>query len=542
VNPDDLDLARLRFKVTDFALTPSVAVGRLASTAAAADCPACGAASRRVHSHYTRTVADLPGHGRPVVLRLVVRRFRCSSPECPRVVFCERLPGLAGPRSRSTPRLAGLHRLVGLALGGEPGSRLADDLAVPTSPDTILRRVKDAEIEPHPPARFVGIADWAFRKGHTYGTVVVDLERGRVLDLLPDREAATVERWLKAHPGVEVVTRDRSAAYAKGVGNGAPGATQVADRWHLLKNLREAVEGLFERLADTVKGACAESPATSTAQLPVPPAGVAAPTGGAECPDAGARPDPREGAFRQAGSLHAQGVPIRDVAARLGLSRNTVRRYLRTGRLPDRRRGGPAANKLSAHTAWIDRRIAEGVACAARLHRELAGRGVRVSPATVRRAVAGRLVAAGRQARPGRGSAPPPPVPTPRRLSFEWVRRPDRREPDAHDRLERARAASAELGEGLGLGLADEFADLVRQRATTTFDDWLARAGQSSCGELRRFAEGVRQDEAAVRAGVGTRWSNGPVEGHVNRLKVIKRQMYGRAGLDLLRRRVVNSA
>ncbi len=339
---------------------------------------------------------------------------------------CERLAGVAGPHARSTARLAGLHRLVGLALGGEPGSRLAGELAVPTSADTLLRRVKDAEVEPAPPARFVGIDDFAFRRVQTYGTVVVDLERGRVIDLLPDREAATVEAWLKAHPGAEAVTRDRAGAYAKGVSDGAPGAAQVADRWHLLKNLREAVECLFERLAGAIDAALHEEPPKPTPEPTPPPAAPDAPSAPPE-----PKPDPRRAAFDRARELAARGVPVLEIAARVGLARNTVRRYLRTGRLPDRRRGRPAAGKLSAHAAWIDRRIAGGVASAARLHRELIELGVRASPATVRRAVAARLAAAGQQRRPGRPT-PAPPAPTPRRLSFDWVRRPERRDPDAH--------------------------------------------------------------------------------------------------------------
>ena len=124
-----------------------------------------------------------------------------------------------------------------------------------TSPDTLLRRVKRLKNESAPPPRIVGIDDWAWRKGQRYGTIVVDLERGDVIDLLPDRDAETVAAWLKAHPGVEVVSRDRSAAYAQAATEGASQAEQVADRWHLLKNLREAVERVLERHSAAVDAA-----------------------------------------------------------------------------------------------------------------------------------------------------------------------------------------------------------------------------------------------------------------------------------------------
>jgi transposase len=192
-----------------------------------APCPDCGHDAHRVHSRYSRRLADLPCFGVPVRLELTVRRFRCPSPGCPRRIFAERLPGFAGKHARTTDRLRRSHEAIGSALGGEAGSRLAVLVAMPTSPDTLLRRVKRLEDVPGPPPRVVGIDDWAWRKGHRYGTVVVDLERGDVVDLLPDRDADTVAAWLKAHPGVEVVSRDRSSTYAQAATEGAPQAAQA---------------------------------------------------------------------------------------------------------------------------------------------------------------------------------------------------------------------------------------------------------------------------------------------------------------------------
>ena len=238
----------------------------LETTASTASCPLCGSLARRVHSRYTRRLADLPCFGRAVEVRITARRFFCTEPECPRRIFVERLPGFAAPYARTTSRLHNAHEAIGSALGGEPGSRLTVRLAIATSPDTLLRRVKQLEGESAAPPRFVGIDDWAWRKGRRYGTIVVDLERGDVIDLLPDRDATTVKKWLDEHPGVELISRDRSSSYAQAAAESAPKAQQVADRWHLLKNLREAIERLFERRTDKVSEAV-KAPATAIESL-----------------------------------------------------------------------------------------------------------------------------------------------------------------------------------------------------------------------------------------------------------------------------------
>jgi transposase len=515
----------------------------LAITTPHAACPVCGSDARRIHSRYTRRLADLPCFGRAVRLHVTVRRFSCPHPDCPRRIFAERLPGFAEPHARTTARLQQTHTEIGYALGGGAGARRAIGLAMPTSPDALLRRVKQIEDSSLPPPRFVGIDDWAWRKGQRYGTIVVDLQRSRVVDLLPDRDADTVTNWLKEHPGVELISRDRWSDYAQAAAEAAPEAQQVADRWHLLKNLREAIERLFERESATIaqvlktaEPAPGSGPAeTGTlateerplAEQPSPPQ-----------PEAPAAASPRQQAqqakrerrverFERVRELHRQGRSIRGIARELGLSREAVRRYLRRGTCPDWRPGRPARSGLDRYRKEIDRRIAEGCTNASELHRDLAAQGCRLSYPSVRRYVSKRLAAAEKsRARVNAAKAPAPPLPSARHLSFAWVRRREDRAEDQQVRLNAVRNGSPELS--AALDLADTFAALIRKQSPMTLTDWLARAESSSCPELQRFAAGIRRDKSAVGVAVRGPWSNGPLEGHVNRLKMIKRQMYGR--------------
>jgi len=233
--------------VTEVERTPVGLVLPAFVPTASATCPHCGTVSTRVHSYYTRRPYDLPISGQPALLLLQLRRFRCLAATCPAATFSERLPTLLAPAAQRTLRLNAALRDLALAFGGQAGARQSARTAMTASGDTLLRRAHTAALPAPATPRLLGIDDFAFHKGQVYGTILTDGETHAVVDLLPDRTAETAAAWLKEHPGIEVVTRDRAGEYARGVRAGAPEAVQVADRFHLIKNAGEVLERVVQR-------------------------------------------------------------------------------------------------------------------------------------------------------------------------------------------------------------------------------------------------------------------------------------------------------
>ena len=239
----------------------SIGAGRVSISAASGTrrsrCPLCGRGSSRVHSRYTRTLSDLPWHGISVELEVRARRFFCEEASCERKIFCERLPDVAA-RARKTGRLEEALLAIVLELGGTAGARLAAELGILVGRVALLARAKGAPApELGGKVRVLGVDDFAFRRGARYGTILVDLERRRVVDLLPERSQESLVGWLERHPEVETATRDRSNIYREALTKGAPEATQVADRWHLLHNLALVLEEFLLQKGPALREAAA---------------------------------------------------------------------------------------------------------------------------------------------------------------------------------------------------------------------------------------------------------------------------------------------
>jgi transposase len=513
--------------------------------AGSASCPRCGQASAQVHGGYRRTVADGAAGGRPMLIVLQVRRFRCRNPGCPAVTFAEQARGLSERyRRRSIPLLAMLAGF-GLELAGRAAARLAGTLGIAVHPSTVLRLVAatpDQEITAAP--EVLGVDDFALAKGHVYGTVLVDMRTGDVVDLLPDREAASFQAWLTAHPGAGIICRDRAGNYAEGARAGAPDAIQVADRWHLWHNLAEYAEktvaghrGCLKDQPGSGDAGGSDAPGTDGTPEQEPPGQA---EGGKVPPDGFLDACGRERRLvtrtrdRYAeirGRLDA-GESLSAISRVTGLDRKTVQRFARADSADELLgKATSRESRLDEFKPYICQRWNQGVTDAAALHAELRERGWAGSVQTVRRYV-----------RPFRQAAaapdPAPAVPKTRQITRWLLTRPDHLQPDEQAQLQAIRARCPHIDALAGHVTA--FAEMMTARTgSRDLEAWLAAVEADDRSGLRSLAAGIRNDIQAVTNGLTLHWNSGRVEGTVNKIKMIKRQMYGRAGFDLLRKRVI---
>jgi len=535
----------------------------LTAVGATAVCPLCQQRSTTVRSTYTRTVADLPWSGLTVSLQVQTRRFACPVESCERKTFCERLTQFVAVYGLRTDNARAALRRIARALGGKAGARLAVHQGIGVSRMTLLRLIHAAPAVEAPPPRVIGIDDWSRRRGRRYGSIVVDLERHRTIDLLPDRTAETFATWLRAHPGIEVISRDRAGAYADGARHGAPQAIQVADRWHLLANMREAVERVLTREQGSVRAAAVVLYPASVADVAV----AAGYDARAEMPvSVGARGPPapspprtrvqeehharrmrRQARYTEVLALHRQGLGQRTIARTLGVGRHTIRTFLRAGTFPERRARTTSTTILTPFEPYLRGRWDAGCQHVPTLWAELRARGFTGSLRTVRGHVArwrAEPARCGPQPKhPLRKRVPTPAPPAVRTFSVRqatWLMLRQPADLDAEEQAYLEELLRVCTPAATACRLAQAFFALVRDRDAAALEGWLDEAERSDLPEMGGFAGGIRRDRAAVDAGLTLDWSQGQTEGFVNKLKTLKRQMFGRAGLDLLRERMLD--
>jgi len=422
---------------------------------------------------------------------------------------------------------------LAFVLGGELGTVTTHLLAMPVSASTLLRLTRTTEDKDIGTVRILGIDDWANKKRHHYGTILVDLERHEVIDLLPDRSAETLANWLKAHSEVELITRDRWRNYAEAVHSALPNAVQVADRFHLIRNLVDALKKIFDRkgpiirdaareLALEKQGDSAESTIETTEPQPV---------------DLEAAKSWQELRFEEVKKLQAQGVSIREIARQLKIHRNTIRKYFQLESYQPRPITPQSTLKAAPYMDYMMKRWNDGVHNYTTIYKELVEKfEYDGSYGGVTRAM-GKLFKNGTLKAPVK--VPQLYIPRLSAQSAAWLMIKEKDKLKDDKRRLRTILCEKDIVIAQAFEMAQAYCKMFRQRLEHELDGWLEKAAESGIKEFKSFAISLRSDMGAVRASLTYEWSNGQVEGQVHRLKLIKRQMYGRANFDLLRLRVM---
>lgn len=481
-----------------------------------AACHHCGQSATRRHSRYHRRLHDLTTGGRPVLIDLQVSRFFCDNVACDRRTFAEQIPVLTRRHARRTSLLRALLEGLGLALAGRAGARLAALLGLRTSRSTLIRLVQALPDPAVGQVQVLGVDDFATRRGHRYGTVLIDMDTHRPIDLLPDRQADTLADWLQQHPGVQVICRDRAGAYAEGARNGAPDAVQCADRWHLWHNLIEAAERSVARHRSCLRDEYVQPEATPTAPEPKGSTRFA---------------DRTRAKHARIHELKDAGHGIRSIARQLGMGHGTVIRYVRAT-TADQLLWGQWTTKPSMvddYKSYLHKRWEDGERNATRLLEEITALGYRGSYGALSAYLRPMLV-------PRPVTAAPPTV---RKVTGWIATHPDRLDEPQQLQLTAVLNRCPELN-ALAAHVRT-FAVILTQRQGQDLPSWISAVRADDLPSLHSFANGLERDLDAAVTGLTRPWNSGPVEGHVNRIKMLKRQMFGRAGFSLLRKRVLLS-
>ncbi len=537
-----MDLSQLlpdHFQLIDHQVGQTAIQISLVATQTVGCCPACQMPATKVHSFYQRTLADLPIAGRAVSLRIHLRKFFCRNDQCARKIFAQSAPTHFCPYARRLNRAEQPLQAIALQTGSRPAARLCELIGQPVSHSTLLRISRKTPVHQLPTPKRLGVDDFAFKKGRRYGTILIDLDRRQPIEILPDREGKTLENWLRDHPGIELVTRDRSSVYASALTSACPQAVQVADRWHLLANISEVVERFLDTQRQHINQSIlatlpvVESPATSQtiSEEQLPPSL----TWNHDLSQLMATTQvdytsKRYETYQQVKKLQAQGHGMRAIARHLGMARNTVKRYWYQADFVARQTA--KRSNLLLYEGYLRRRWLEGQTNVKKLLVEIKDFGYNGSYT---------ILATFLSAYPRLETEPA--LPPARKATSYSSRRicrllnqlPDQWSADEQVFLTHLLSAHEPIRQVHEL--SERFRQLMKEKSAVGLAKWCEDAEKVST--YTGFVRGLRQDYAAVEQAFVSEWSNGQTEGQVNRLKMLKRQGYGRAGFDLLRRRVL---
>ena len=505
----------------------------LVSTRESDQCPTCQTPTLAGHGWFTRCLHSLPCLDQAVVLLIQAHRFRCPNAACPRRTFREDLSALAQRYQRRTHAATHLLSSVAALAGGQAGACLAAQMRLPTSRSTVLRwLIRQTPAAENAP-RVVGVDDFAWTKRRRYGTILMDLETQRLLALLADCDEVTVAAWFSRHPNVQIVTRDRSPTFATAIRRGAPQAVQIADRFHLHMNAMTCLETLLIREQATIRRVCASLRTHHrNAQPASPPKLLASERLGRE------RRARRSARYEQVVHLKTQGWSQRAIAQETGLHPQSVAIYLKAGQFPESAPHPARSRVIEPYLDYLRHQCEQGEHNGRRLFQEIRAQGYPAGVTEVYVAI-----------QPWRTHGPTASLARATEVQQYQSYSPKqtlwllfKAQRAAHE--EQFVQTLLEQNEIIAhtyemVRRFRRFRQILTERDETALPPWAFEAETSQIPELKRFVQHLRQDGEAVENALLFASSQGQVEGQVNRLKVFKRQGYGRASPALLQTRLV---